>query len=352
MEDSLLIGNMNNFSPTRLQQIIDTKTKPIGALGELEKIAWLVGCIQQSYTPSIENPHIIVFAADHGIALSGLVNPYPQAVTAQMVQNFINGGAAINVFTKLHHINLLVVDAGVNADLSSFHTHPLFINAKQGFGTANYVDELAITEDQVHLCIAKGKQIVNDVYTTGCNTIGFGEMGIGNTSSAALILSALTGLPVADATGRGTGVNDIQLAVKIKTLEQVFINHKLADYKNNPIGLLSCIGGFEIAMMTGAYLAAAEKNMVIVVDGFIATAALMIAYQINPSILINCIFAHSSGEKGHAQMLEFLKAHPLLNLGLRLGEGTGAALAIPLIQSAVAFLNHMASFESAAVTNI
>jgi nicotinate-nucleotide--dimethylbenzimidazole phosphoribosyltransferase len=343
---------MNSFSPTRLQQIIDTKTKPLGALGELEKIAWLIGCIQQSNTPSIEKPTIVVFAADHGIALSGLVNPYPQAVTAQMVQNFIDGGAAINVFTKLHDISLWVVDAGVNADLTTYNKHPLFIDAKQGAGTANYVDELAMTEDQVHLCIAKGKQIVYDVYTSGCNTIGFGEMGIGNTSSAALILSAITGLPVADATGRGTGVNDIQLAVKIKTLEKVFAKHALQHLGANPISLLSCIGGFEIAMMTGAYLAAAEKNMVIVVDGFIATAALMIAYQISPSILSNCIFAHSSGEKGHTQMLEFLKAKPLLNLGLRLGEGTGAALAIPLIRSSVAFLNHMASFESASVTNI
>jgi nicotinate-nucleotide--dimethylbenzimidazole phosphoribosyltransferase len=343
---------MNSFSPKRLQQIIDTKTKPLGALGELEKIAWCIGCIQQSNTPSIEKPTIVVFAADHGIALGGLVNPYPQSVTAQMVQNFIHGGAAINVFTKLHDISLWVVDAGVNADLTTYNKHPLFIDAKQGAGTANYANELAMTEDQVHLCIAKGKQIVYDVFATGCNTIGFGEMGIGNTSSAALILSAIAGLPVADATGRGTGVNDIQLAIKIKTLEQVFTKHTLQHLGANPIRLLSCIGGFEIAMMAGAYLAAAEKNMVIVIDGFIATAALMIAYQISSSILSNCIFAHSSGEKGHTQMLEFLKAKPLLNLGLRLGEGTGAALAIPLIRSSVAFLNHMASFESASVTNI
>ncbi|MBX9733418.1 MAG: nicotinate-nucleotide--dimethylbenzimidazole phosphoribosyltransferase [Chitinophagaceae bacterium] len=340
------------FSPTRLQQIIDTKTKPVGALGELERIALQIGTIQQSYTPSIHKPYIVVFAADHGIALSGLVNPYPQAVTAQMVQNFTNGGAAINVFTELNQIDLLVVDAGVNADLSTLQKNPLFIDAKQGLGTNNYLDTIAMSVQQVETCIEMGKDIVAKIYATGSNTIGFGEMGIGNTSSAALILSAITGISITEATGRGTGVTDLQLAVKIKTLEQVHATHNLASYSNNPIGLLSCIGGFEIAMITGAYLAAAEKNMVIVVDGFIATAALLVAYQIHNSILRNCIFAHTSGEKGHTKMLQYLKAEPLLNLGMRLGEGTGAALAIPLIRGAIAFLNHMASFEEAAVSTI
>ncbi|MBR2648390.1 MAG: nicotinate-nucleotide--dimethylbenzimidazole phosphoribosyltransferase [Sediminibacterium sp.] len=343
---------MIQFSPTRLQQIIDTKTKPIGALGLLEKIALQIGTIQQSYTPSIQLPYIVVFAADHGIALSGLVNPYPQAVTAQMVQNFTNGGAAINVFTDLHEINLLVVDAGVNADLSSLQTHPLFKDAKQGFGTRNYLDTTAMPLEKVNSCIEAGKRIVTDIHRAGSNTIGFGEMGIGNTSAAALILSAITGISIAEATGRGTGVTDLQLDIKIKTLEQVYVKHNLNNYSNNPIGLLSCIGGFEIAMITGAYLAAAEKNMVIVVDGFIATAALLAAYQINNTILSNCIFAHTSGEKGHKQMLQYLNVEPILNLGMRLGEGTGAALAIPLIRSAIAFLNKMASFEEAAVTSI
>lgn len=343
---------MVQFSPTRLQQIIDTKTKPLGALGELEKIALQIGTIQQSYTPAIHKPSIVVFAADHGIALTGLVNPYPQAVTAQMVQNFTNGGAAINVFTALHEIDLLVVDAGVNADLSPLQTHPLFIDAKQGLGTANYLDTIAMPLEQVHSCIEAGKRIVRKIHDTGTNTIGFGEMGIGNTSSAALMLSAVTGISIAEATGRGTGVTDQQLDLKIKTLEQVYVKHHLSSYSHNPIGLLSCIGGYEIAMITGAYLAAAEKNMVIIVDGFIATAALLVAYQINETILSNCIFAHTSGEKGHKQMLQYLKAAPLLNLGMRLGEGTGAALAIPLVRAAIAFLNNMASFEEAAVSSI
>lgn len=343
---------MVKFSSTRLQQIIDTKTKPIGALGDLEKIALQIGTIQQSYTPSIHKPSIVVFAADHGIALSGLVNPYPQAVTAQMVHNFTNGGAAINVFTDLYQIDLFVVDAGVNADLSLLQTHPLFIDAKQGFGTGNYLDTIAMPLEQVNSCIEAGKRIVTDIHTAGSNTIGFGEMGIGNTSSASLILSAITGISITEATGRGTGVTDQQLVLKINTLEQVYVKHHLSNYSHNPIGLLSCVGGFEIAMITGAYLAAAEKNMVIVVDGFIATAALLVAYQINNTILSNCIFAHTSGEKGHKQMLEYLKAAPLLNLGMRLGEGTGAALAIPLIRAATAFLNKMASFEEAAVSSL
>lgn len=333
----------------QLQNKINGKTKPLGALGMLESIALQVGLIQNSTSPFITRPTIMVFAADHGIAATGLVNPYPQSVTAQMVFNFLNGGAAINVFTQMHQLQLLVVDAGVNADLSHLN-QPNFIHAKQGMGTANYLNTLAMTTEQVTSCIQKGKELVIRVAEDGSNCIGFGEMGIGNTSSAALIMHAITGIPIQECVGRGTGANDVQLLTKIDTLEKVATFHQLHLYKQQPLALLSAIGGYEIAMMVGAYLAAATEKMVIVVDGFIATAALIVAVQIDPTIINNCIFAHCSDELGHANMLQHLKAKPLLNLSLRLGEGTGAALAIPLIESAVAFLNQMASFEDAGVS--
>jgi nicotinate-nucleotide--dimethylbenzimidazole phosphoribosyltransferase len=332
----------------QLQYKINCKTKPLGALGMLEDIALQVGVIQNTLTPVISNPHIVVFAADHGIAATGMVNPYPQAVTAQMVLNFTNGGAAINIFCKQNNIGLTVVDAGVNAD---FDPALKIVHVKIAKGTANYFEQPAMTMQQCKEAIAKGGIIAADVFEGGSNCIGFGEMGIGNTSSAALIMAAVLGLPVSNCVGRGTGVSDEQLQAKTETLEKVFALHQLNGLKNKPIELITAIGGFEIAMMTGACLKAAELNMVIVVDGFIATAALLIAQQINEKSICNCIFAHTSGEQGHQKMLEYLKAQPLLQLGMKLGEGTGAALAIPLLQAAVNFLNEMASFESAGVTN-
>lgn len=333
----------------QLQNKINSKTKPLGALGLLEEIALQVGLIQQTTAPFIARPTIMVFAADHGIAATGLVNPYPQSVTAQMVLNFLNGGAAINVFTQMHQLQLLVVDAGVKASLN-YLNQTNFIHAKQGMGTANYLTAPAMSIDLGLSCIKKGKELVNAVALEGCNCIGFGEMGIGNTSSAALIMHAITGTPLAACVGRGTGVNDDQLNTKINTLEKVAALHQLHNLSNEPMALLSAVGGFEIAMMVGAYLGAASEKMVIVVDGFIATSALLIAAQLEPTVLDYCIFAHCSNEQGHSKMLQYLKAKPLLNIGLRLGEGTGAALAIPLIESAVAFLNQMSSFEQASVS--
>lgn len=338
-----------------LQHKIDQKTKPVGALGQLESIALQIGLIQNTVKPTIQSPAIIVFAGDHGIATSGLVNPYPQSVTAQMVLNFLRGGAAINVFTRSNKIELWVVDAGVNVDFdsvidSSINTER-FIRAKQGMGTENYLETNAMNEQQVVQAIEAGKKIVDDISLKGTNCIGFGEMGIGNSASAALIMSAITQLSMEECTGRGTGVNDEQLAVKINTLKAVFSNHQLSERNKQPYQLLSKVGGFEIAMMTGAYLQAFQHKMVIVVDGFIATAALLIAQLIEPSIVENCLFAHTSGEQGHQKMLHYLGVQPILNLGMRLGEGTGSAVVMPIIQSAVAFLNEMANFEEAAVSS-
>ncbi len=338
--------------PTLKEQLlekINSKTKPPGALGRLEEIALQAGMIQKSLTPVILSPHLVVFAGDHGISATGLVNPYPQAVTAQMVLNFINGGAAINIFCDQNHIRLKVVDAGVNHDFDMGPAED-FISAKIGRGTLNYMKEPAMTEEQAGKAIELGKEIVQDIQAINCNCIGFGEMGIGNTSAASLIMSALTGFGVEECTGIGTGCNEEQLEIKIRTLQKVYDFHQLFQLKNQPIRLLSKVGGFEIAMMAGAFLKAAELNMVIVVDGFIAGSALLTARAIDERVLENCIFAHTSGEKGHGKMLAYLGVRPLLNLGMRLGEGTGAALAIPLIQAAVNFLEKMASFESAGIS--
>jgi nicotinate-nucleotide--dimethylbenzimidazole phosphoribosyltransferase len=335
---------------------INNKTKPLGALGMLEAIALRVGLIQETTSPVIRQPHIVVFAGDHGIAKTGLVNPYPQEVTAQMVLNFLNGGAAINVFCRQYQIALQVVDAGVSQEIIPASSHmkvkggETFVNASMGFGTHNYLEGPAMSEEDVLAAILKGKEIVRNIAATGCNCIGFGEMGIGNTSAASLIMSAITGYPIGECVGRGTGVNDEQLLIKINTLEQVHKLHQLQKHKD-AVELLSLVGGFEIAMMTGAYIEAAAQKMVIVVDGFIATASLLLAQLLELAVMGYCIFAHTSGEKGHEAMLQYLGAKPLLQLGMRLGEGTGAALAIPLVQSAVLFLSEMASFESAGVTD-
>lgn len=339
---------------------INNKTKPIGALGMLEQMALQIGIIQQSCTPVISKPHIVVFAGDHGIAADGEVNPYPQAVTAQMVLNFVQGGAAINVFCKQHHTALTVVDAGVNFD---FDPALPIIHAKQGKGTQSYKQGWAMSHEALIQTIEKGKAIVQHIFDEGCNTIGFGEMGIGNTSSASLIMHHYTGLPLEECVGRGTGASDEQLQKKLNALSDAAQYHNLRE-DITPHALLARIGGFEIAMMAGAFLQAYQLKMVILVDGFIATAALYAAIAIldtpaqksvildgSSALLQHCIFAHTSGELGHEKMLKQIGATPLLQLGMRLGEGTGAALAIPLLQSAVGFLNEMASFDSAGVSN-
>lgn len=334
-----------------LQYKIDNKTKPLGSLGRLEEVALRVGLIQGSVRPQIDHPHIVVFAGDHGIAATGLVNPFPQAVTAQMVLNFISGGAAINVFCRQQELGLTVVDAGVNFDFPADIPSEKLIRAKIGYGTRNYLEGDAMSREEVLQAIAAGGNIVGDLFRRGCNCIGFGEMGIGNTSAASLIMHFITGMPVEECAGRGTGVNDEQLAKKIAALRDVSGKHlpALTD-SPGPLTILQHVGGFEIAMMMGAYLKAAELKMIILVDGFITTAALLLARLSDPAVQDYCIFSHTSGEQGHEKMLQYLGARPLLNLGMRLGEGTGAAMAFPLVQSAVHFLGEMASFESAGVS--
>ncbi|MGY5355843.1 nicotinate-nucleotide--dimethylbenzimidazole phosphoribosyltransferase [Wenyingzhuangia sp. IMCC45467] len=328
-----------------LQHKIDTKTKPLGSLGVLEKIAFKVGEIQQTTSPILSKPAILVFAGDHGIINSEPVSPFPQEVTTQMVFNFLNGGAAINVFCKQHNITLKVIDAGVNYDFGTTHN---LINAKINKGTADFSVQPAMSVEDCKKAMNKGKEIVTKQFTEGTNIIGFGEMGIGNTSSASLLMSAYTQTDISNCVGKGTGLNNDAIRVKAAVLRKSQEAHPNV---TNALEILATFGGYEIAMITGAILQAKALNMTILIDGFIVTSALLAAHAMEPSVANNCIFSHCSDEQGHTKMLQFLKADVILNIGLRLGEGTGAALAYPLVESAVKFLNEMASFESASVTN-
>lgn len=339
-----------NITPTNkdivksLQHKIDTKTKPIGALGQLEEIALQIGTIQQAITPQLNKPTMLVFAADHGIAKDNVVNAYPQEVTAQMVLNFLNGGAAINVFCKQNDINLKVIDAGVNYNFKQVKG---LIDSKIDFGTQNMNKAPAMTNEQLKLAISKGALLIENEFNNGCNCIGFGEMGIGNTSSAALLMHKFTNISIEDCVGAGTGLNKERIKTKTNVLESIFKKYNV----NTPQEIMQHFGGFEIAMIAGAMLKAAELKMTILVDGFIVTSALLYAHAINKNILDYCIMCHESNEKGHQKMLSFLNKKAALQLSLRLGEGTGVALAFPLINASVNFLNNMASFESAGVSN-
>ncbi|MWB94703.1 nicotinate-nucleotide--dimethylbenzimidazole phosphoribosyltransferase [Flavobacterium sp. GA093] len=326
-----------------LQEKIDSKTKPIGALGTLEDLAFQMGTVFETLEPKITNPNIVVFAADHGIANHG-VSAYPQDVTRQMVANFLEGGAAINVFCKQHNIQLSIVDAGVNYD---FPTNANLINAKIAKGTQSFLHLPAMREMEVELCFEKGKEIVENIVKSGSNCIGFGEMGIGNTSTASVLMSLLTGFPIEECVGKGTGVEDEKLIQKQNLLKKAIENYSgQAELKQQ----LAYFGGFEIIQMAGGMLAAFENKMLILVDGFICSVAYLIAFKMNPNIKKNAIFCHCSAEQAHQKLLDYLEAKPILNLDLRLGEGTGCAIALPLLKSAEAFLNEMASFESAGIS--
>lgn len=331
-----------NFS-TQLQDKIDSKTKPIGALGTLETLAFQMGTVFETLNPKIINPSIVVFAADHGIANHG-VSAYPQDVTRQMVTNFLEGGAAINVFCKQNDIQLSIVDAGVNYD---FPTNANLINAKIAKGTQSFLHLPAMSEAELQLCFEKGKTIVEDIARKGSNCIGFGEMGIGNTSTASVLMSLLTGFSIEECVGKGTGVEDEKLLQKQDLLRKAIENYTgPAELKQQ----LAYFGGFEIIQIASGMLTAFENNMLLLVDGFICSTAFLIASKINPAIHKNAVFCHCSAEKAHQKLLDYLNAKPILNLDLRLGEGTGCAIAFPILKSAEVFLNEMASFESAGVS--
>lgn len=326
-----------------LQRRIDQKTKPLGSLGRLEEIAVQLGLIQGTSSPEVENAAIYVIAADHGIAREG-VSAYPQAVTAQMVANFLQGGAAINVFARLNGLRLKVVDAGVATETPA---HPLLLSRRIGPGTRSFLREAAMTEDQCSQAIRAGGELMADAWDEGIRVIGLGEMGIGNTSSASVLASLSTGAGLEQCVGRGAGLNDRGLARKLEILKRAVAHHACTP---SPLDRLRIFGGFEIAMLAGAILEAARRRMVILVDGFIVSVALAIAHDMRPDVLSCCIFSHRSAEPGHDVLLRRFGAQPVLDLALRLGEGTGAALAYPIVKAAAAFLDQMATFESANVS--
>ncbi|MBI5110062.1 MAG: nicotinate-nucleotide--dimethylbenzimidazole phosphoribosyltransferase [Rhodocyclales bacterium] len=347
------VAALNRSLTAELQQKIDGKTKPPGSLGRLEVLALQLGLIQGRLAPHVVAPHVLVCAGDHGAARAG-VSAYPQDVTWQMVENFLSGGAAINAFAGQAGMQLVVADAGVAHE---FGPRNGLVDAKVGAsGTANYLDGAAMSEAECALAMDRGAQLTRNIAATGCNVLAFGEMGIGNTASASLITHCLTGLPLAQCVGRGTGLDDAGLARK-----QALLAQALDAWPERPapggagaddaVRVLARFGGFEIAMLAGAMLAAAEARMTLLIDGFIVTSALLVAMRIAPEILDYCVYAHCSHEAGHRLQLEWLGGMPLLDLGLRLGEGTGAALALPLLKAACAFLNDMASFESAGVSD-
>ena len=325
---------------------INRKIKPVGALGKLEYLAYRMASIQQSLEPVLAKPQIVLFAGDHGIAKSGLVNPYPKEVTYQMVLNFLNGRAAINVLSEEQGIAVKIVDAGVD---HIFNPGYCLIDAKMGFGTKDYRFQKAMTKEACNQAISKGAEIAAKIADEKTNIIGFGEMGIGNSSSAALIMSALCDFPIQECVGRGAGADDAFLLQKTETLKKVISYHGLTK-DNPPIETLTTYGGFEIAQMVGGILCAASKGMIILIDGFISTVAILVASRINPLVVDHAIFTHRSEELGHAKLLGFLEAKPILDLGMRLGEGTGCAVAYPLLRMATAFLNKMASFDDVEVS--
>lgn len=324
-----------------LQHQLDQKTKPLGSLGRLEALALQLGQILGSTQPTLHAPQLVVFAGDHGLAAHG-VSAFPSDVTWQMVENFLAGGAAVSVLARQHGIALTVVDCGVRHD---FAPRAGLVSVKVAAGSADSSVQPALTPAQCQQAIDNGRRVVQQLPG---NVFLPGEMGIGNSSAAALLLARLGGLAIADCTGAGTGLDAAGVARKTAVLAQVLQRHADA---LSPLQALAAFGGFEIATLVGAVLQAAQLRRVILVDGFIVSAAVLVAYKLAPLVLQRCVFAHRSGEPGHTLLLQHLGVQPLLDLGLRLGEGSGAALAWPLLPSACAILREMASFESAGVAS-
>jgi nicotinate-nucleotide--dimethylbenzimidazole phosphoribosyltransferase len=333
---------------------LDSLTKPLGSLGDLERLAARICAIQRTLTPEIRRPVAVVFAADHGVAERG-VSAYPQSVTRQMVQNFLDGGAAISVLARSLAVDLWVVDAGVATDCGR---HPRLIDARMRAGTRDFAAEPAMTDAECRAAARRGAQIVEQVVGESGNTLLLGEMGIGNTAAAALLMHCVTGIALRECVGRGTGLDDEGLARKLTTLAAALaraapLAQTAPSARTAPseaIELLTEFGGYEIAMLVGAMLAAASRRAMIVVDGFTVTVAVVLAARIEPKVLEYCVFSHCSAEHAHRGLLEFLNVRPLLDLHLRLGEGSGAALALPLIRSAVHLFTQMATFSSAGVS--
>ena len=325
---------------------LDFLTKPQGSLGRLEELAKQIVAISEKVEPQLKNKVIFTLAADHGVT-EEKISAFPKEVTAQMVYNFIRGGAAINVLAKHIGAKVIVVDMGVaeKIDPSAIKN---FKDRKINLGTKNFVKSPAMSNDEAIKAIETGIGLIEEEFLQGCDIVGTGDMGIGNTTASSAIAAAIIGKSVEELTGRGTGIDDTQLANKIKVIKRALeINKPDA---NDPIDVLSKVGGFEIGGLTGVILGASARRIPVVIDGFISTAACLLACKIEPKVINYCIASHRSQESGHGIILDYLGLNPLLDLRMRLGEGTGACLGIGLAEASIKILTQMATFKSASVS--
>ena len=333
---------VNQKKRPELQQKMDLKTKPIGSLGVLEELAIRLAMIQNHDMPEIRLPTLVLCAGDHGLVAEG-VSAYPQAVSSQMMNNFLTGGAAINCLTKQFSIHLQLVDCGLASPLNN----PSIRSMRLGAGTANSRYEEAMSPEQLQNALDHGTLIVKELLANGCNTIALGEMGIGNSSAASLLIAKLLDLPLSSIVGPGAGCNDLQLQRKQDVLSAVLSRH--ADVRG-PLESMQALGGFEMATAMGVMLAAGANRMAVVIDGFIMSAAALVALKAAPELGDYLFFGHLSASPGHKHMMDRLAIRPILDLGMRLGEGTGAALAVPLLQAACNLYRNMSTFEQAEVS--
>jgi nicotinate-nucleotide--dimethylbenzimidazole phosphoribosyltransferase len=328
---------------------LDSLTKPPGSLGMLEDIAAQMVSIRRERSAEPSRKAVYLFAADHGITAEG-VSAYPSEVTRQMVLNFLAEGAAINVLAKLHHVQLNVVDVGVNAD---FHAENGLLSRKVRKGTRNMLFDAAMSEEELTQALSVGLELAAQAKARDENLLAVGEMGIGNTTAASAITSALTKTPAALVTGNGTGLTPHAKVHKQQVIEAVLQKHFATRGPNTnpePLEILQCVGGLEIAALTGLILGAAQQEIPVVADGFIATAAAAIAFAIAPQVRSYLFAGHQSEEPGHRVLLDYIGLRPILSLNMRLGEGTGAVLAMPIIESAMHLYNEMATFASAGIS--
>jgi nicotinate-nucleotide--dimethylbenzimidazole phosphoribosyltransferase len=331
---------------------LDRLTKPPGSLGRLEDLAVQLAGITGTDMPSATQPAIVVFAADHGVTAQG-VSAYPREVTAQMVANFVRGGAAINVLARRGGAEVVVVDVGVAGPIPGVDNGPgtrgaRFVANRIADGTHDMTLEPAMTPTETEAAIEVGRSVIADVIATGCDVLAVGEMGIGNTTAASALASVLTQRRAAEVTGRGTGIDDAAVRHKVAVIETAIERHR--PDPADPVRTLGAVGGFEIAALVGAVLAAAEARVPVVLDGFITGSAALVAAAIAPRLPARLIASHASAEPGHRIVLAQLGLRPLLELDLRLGEGSGAALALPLLRAATAILAEMATFDDAGIS--
>ena len=337
MTELFAITPLDRSLEPALRAALDGKAKPPGSLGRIEDLAVKIGLIQQSLSPQLDRCRLLLFAGDHGLTRSG-VSSYPASVTVAMVQSLLAGKASASAFAAAVGAEVAVIDAGVAADLAP---HLALIEAKVAPGTGDAAVEPAMTRDQALLALSRGAAIARQSAAAGFDILALGEMGIGNSASASLLLHRLGPLPLDQAVGLGAGHSAEGLARKHAALARAAARNAAT----GPLEVLAQFGGFEIAMMAGAILGAAGTGAVVVVDGFIATSAALVAARLAPACLDHCVFSHRSAEAGHTAMLDALGAQPLLNLDMRLGEGTGALLAVPLLRAAAALLTDVASLQ-------